>query len=162
VLKALILIALLGSDDFRSREMAHRLLKGGMDRWADVVEASESHADPEVAARCRALTDWYLRTLIEAGQLYPRGWTKMPHIAHRPRWLSDEFFSLEFWYRETAEYNHESNISRGATKAMLAYLWMCGVSAREIRLVVEGAARNEISRQVRKQCGWYRGGITDE
>jgi hypothetical protein len=58
-----IMLALLGSPEYRVREAATRSMCG-KSAGLNVAAAGLNHADPEVAARCRFVMTWHARGIL--------------------------------------------------------------------------------------------------
>ena len=77
-----ILIVLLGSNSFATREAAHAVLSKNADAAIVHLLAGEQSQDAEVAGRCRLIVnDWYRRhapSLVDSHM--PKGWKRWPFI----------------------------------------------------------------------------------
>jgi hypothetical protein len=150
MLKALILIALLGSDDFRTRERAHALVWEGMPYWAPLVEQCENSPDPEVAGRCWYMTEKYLLQLALAGDLRPPGYKQLPLIEKIPHHLGHSFCNWIWWYREAVAIMRPADPSRQATRALVIDMLRRGYDVRFVRDVLSEMARAEYSRTMKR------------
>lgn len=83
----------LGSPNFRARERAtlHLADPTRLDRLVGMCFAGESHGDPEIAARCRILTQqWINRHADELTAAWlPVGWRGWPHAEPIADWQCD-------------------------------------------------------------------------
>ena len=79
-----LLVLLLGHDDFRQREAAHKTLLAIGPTSLPFVTQLEKHPDTEIAQRAWAIADAHLLTMAKGGRLFPAGWTALPWCSSVP------------------------------------------------------------------------------
>lgn len=146
-----ILILLMGSADFRTRERATMALQAAGEPAIPHLVAAEQSEDAEIAQRAYWIVDEHLLALAKRGELLPAGWIGLPsvHYCDLPdvQWSNYRWFAAEQLKATTYPEYEADAVYRFATVFLCRDLAANHFSGHDLRDMLDAMAAAEI-----KEC----------